>query len=109
VPQRLYRAELRHDHPSGWFVAPSVEWSITDTWVDYANTLKAPSYAVASLNAGWTLDRGVSLFLDARNLFDTRYISNFSAVTDARIASTAVFYPGEGRSVFVGVRLAYGG
>jgi len=105
VPPHLYRAELRYDHPSGWFVAPSVEWSIEDAWVDYANTLKAPSYAVASLNAGWTLDNGVSLFLDARNLTDERYISNFGAVTDARVptVSTAVFFPGEGRSLFVGV------
>ena len=43
---------------------------------------------------------GVSLFLDARNLFDERYVSNFGAITDARIVSQAVFFPGEGRSVF---------
>ncbi|WP_420480150.1 TonB-dependent receptor family protein [Brevundimonas sp. FT23028] len=107
VPPHLYRAELRYDHPAGWFIAPSVEWSMSDSWVDYANTLKAPSYAVAHLNAGWSLRGGVSLFADVRNLFDERYVSNFSAVTDARVASTAVFFPGEGRSAFVGVRLAY--
>ena len=107
VPPHLYRAELRYDHPGGWFIAPTVEWSISDSWVDYANTLKSPSYAVASLNLGWTVNDKVSLFADARNLFDERYISNFGAVTDARVASTAVFWPGEGRSVFVGLRLAY--
>lgn len=109
VPPQLYRAELRYDHPAGWFVAPSVEWSIQDAWVDYANTLKSPSYAVANLNAGWTLRGGVSLYADVRNLFDERYISNFSAVTDAGRpgVSTAVFFPGEGRSAFVGVRLSY--
>jgi iron complex outermembrane receptor protein len=107
VPPHLYRAELRYDHPSGWFVAPSVEWSIKDAWVDYANTLKAPSYAVANLNLGWDVRRGVSLFADLKNLFDTRYVSNFGAVTDARVASTAVFFPGDGQAVFVGVRLAY--
>jgi iron complex outermembrane receptor protein len=103
VPPHLYRAELRYDDARGWFVAPSIEWSMADSRVDYANTLKAPSYAVASLNAGWTVMEGLSIFLDARNLTDERYVSNFSAVTDARIVSTAVFYPGEGRSVFVGV------
>lgn len=107
VPPHLYRAELRFDHPVGWFLAPSVEWSMVDSWVDYQNTLKAPSYAVASLNAGWTVNRNVSLYFDARNLTDERYVSNFSAVTDARIASTAVFFPGEGRSAFVGLRLSY--
>ncbi len=30
-----------------------------------------------------------------------------SAVTDARVASTAVFWPGEGRSAFVGLRSSF--
>lgn len=107
VPPHLYRAELRYDNRAGWFVAPSLEWSIKDAWVDYMNTLKSPSYAVASLNAGWTLASGVSLFVDVRNLTDERYISNFGAVTDARSASTSVFFPGEGRSVFVGLSRAF--
>lgn len=107
VPEHLYRAELRYDHPSGWFLAPSLEWSIRDAWVDYANTLKSPAYAVASLNAGWSLPHGVTIFVDARNLADEVYASNVTAVTDARLVSTAVFYPGDGRSVFVGLRLAY--
>jgi len=107
VPPHLYRAELRYNAAGGWFVAPSLEWSMADSWVDYQNTLKAPSYAVASLNAGWTVSEGVSLFVDLRNLTDERYVSNFSAVTDARVASTAVFFPGDGRSLFLGLRLAY--
>jgi len=84
-----------------------VETTPSDTWVDYANTLKAPGYTVVNLGLGWNLDNGTNLFVDARNLFDERYVSNFSAVTDARVASTAVFWPGEGTSVFMGVRMAY--
>ncbi|CAL1692411.1 Fe(3+)-pyochelin receptor [Brevundimonas subvibrioides] len=107
VPPHLYRAELRYDHPAGWFVAPAVETTPSDSWVDYANTLKAPGYTVVNLGLGWTLENGTSLFIDARNLFDERYVSNFGAVTDARVASTAVFWPGEGTSVFMGVRMAW--
>jgi iron complex outermembrane receptor protein len=103
VPEHLYRAELRYDHPSGWFVAPSLEWSPKEATVDYANTLEAPSYAVVSVGAGWRGDR-LTLFADLRNVADERYVSNFSALTDARTASTAVFFPGEGRSLFVGIR-----
>ena len=111
VPPHLYRAELRYDDPAGWFVAPSVEWSIKDAWVDYANTqtLKSPSYAVANLNMGWTVNRRLTVFADVRNLFDEAYVSNFGAVTDATKpgVSTAVFFPGEGRSAYVGVRMSY--
>lgn len=103
VPPHLYRAELRYDHPAGWFVAPQIE-TASDSWVDYANTLQAPGYTVLNLGAGWTLPNGTALFVDARNLSDERYVSNYTAVTDARTASTAVFWPGEGRSAFVGVR-----
>lgn len=107
VPPHLYRAELRYDHPAGWFVAPQVEWTPSDTWVDYMNTLKAPGYAIINLGAGWRLDERISLSIDARNLADEHYVSNFSAVTDARTASTAVFFPGEGRSAFASLRIAY--
>jgi iron complex outermembrane receptor protein len=103
VPEHLYRAELRYDHPSGWFIAPSVEWAPSDILVDYANTLTSPGYAVWSLNGGWKSDRGVAVFLEARNLADKRYVSNVGAVTDARVASTAVFMPGDGRAVFGGI------
>lgn len=103
VPRHLYRAELRYEHSSGWFVAPSLEWTASDTYVDYANTLKSPGYAIWSLNAGWKAPSGVSVFVEARNLADEHYVSNFGAVTDARTASTTVFFPGEGRAVFGGI------
>lgn len=107
VPEHQYRAELTWRHPSGVFVAPSVEWRISSPYVDYANTMKAPDYALLGLTAGFDVRDGLSVYVDARNLTDERYVGEFSAVTDARTASTAVFFPGEGRSVFVGVRLAY--
>lgn len=104
APEHQYRATLRYSHPAGWFVAPSLEWRPRDVWVDYANTLKAPGYAIWSLNAGWDFDNGVSLFVDARNLTDEAYAPEFGAVVDASApgANTAVFYPGEGRAVYGG-------
>ncbi len=107
LPEHAYRAELKYEHPSGWFVAPSVEWTPRDVFVDYANTLKYPGYTVVSLNAGVDLPGGLSLYADLRNLGDVRYVSNANAVTDARTAATDVFTPGEGRSAYVGFRVRY--
>lgn len=107
VPEHQYRAELTWRHASGVFVTPSIEWRISQPYVDYANTMKAPDYALLGLTAGFDVRDGLSVYVDARNLTDERYVGEFSAVTDARTASTAVFFPGEGRSVFVGLRLAY--
>ncbi|MFK4059246.1 TonB-dependent receptor family protein [Brevundimonas sp. NPDC046655] len=107
VPEHQYRAELTWRHTSGVFVTPSVEWRISSPYVDYANTMKAPDYALLGLTSGFDIAPNASVYVDARNLTDERYVGEFSAVTDARSASTAVFFPGEGRSVFVGLRLAY--
>lgn len=106
VPEHFYRAELRYEDKAGWFVAPSVEWSASDIWVDYRNTTKAPSYAILNLNAGWTVTDHVKLFLDARNLADKAYVSNVQAAILATPAS-AVYWPGDGRSVFGGVTVAF--
>lgn len=107
IPEIAYRAELKYEHPAGWFVAPSIEWVPRDIYVDYANTLKYPGYSVLSLNAGVDLPGGVSLFADLRNLTGENYVSNANAVSDARTAATAVFTPGEGRSAYLGVRMSF--
>jgi iron complex outermembrane receptor protein len=106
VPQHFYRAELRYAHPAGWFVAPSVEWSASDTWVDFRNTTRAPAYAILNLNAGWNLNDKVSVFVDARNLADRAYVSNVQPFV-AATAATAAYWPGDGRSVFGGVTVAF--
>ena len=106
VPKHFYRSEVRYDHPRGWFLAPSLEWSATDQWIDYKNTQKAPGYAILNLNAGWKVTPAVSLFLDARNLTDKAYVSNTQAAT-TWTATTATLWPGDGRSVFGGVTVDF--
>lgn len=105
VPEHLYRAELRYQSPRGWFVAPSIETS-SDMTVDYRNTTAAPGYTIANLNAGWTVTDQVAVFLDVRNLTDEDYVSNVQAAILAAPA-TAAYWPGDGRSVFAGLTVAF--
>ena len=106
VPRNFYRSEVRYDDPRGWFVAPSLEWSASDQWIDYKNTQTAPGYAIVNLNVGWKVTPAVSLFLDARNLADKAYVSNTQAAV-AWTAATATLWPGDGRSVFGGVTVNF--
>lgn len=108
APEHQYRVSLRYDGPHGLFVEPFVDWRPEDVWVDFANTLKAPGFALFNLSAGYQI-WPASLFVDLRNLTDKRYVAEFAAVTDASQpgTNTAVFFPGEGRSVFGGVRLQW--
>ncbi len=105
IPEHLYRAELRYQSPKGWFVAPSIEVS-SDMTVDYRNTTAAPGYTIANLNTGWTVTDRVSVFLDVRNLTDEAYVSNVQAAILAAPA-TAAYWPGDGRSVFAGLTVAF--
>lgn len=109
VPEHLYRAELRWEHPDGWFLAPSLDWVPRGPFVDYANTLRAPGYTLVGLGGGWRRVDGLSLYIEARNLTDERWISNVNAVTDASApgVSTAAAFPGEGRAVFAGLSWRY--
>ncbi|MEW5685880.1 MAG: TonB-dependent receptor [Pseudomonadota bacterium] len=106
VPRHAYRAELRYEHPAGWWIAPALEWQASDVWVDFANTTKAPSYAIWNLGAGYRVNSRLSLFLDARNLADEAYISNVQPQVRATAASAA-YWPGDGRAVFGGVTWTY--
>src|SRR5690606_25358678 len=65
IPQHQYRVSLRYEHPSGAFIEPFVDWRMKDVWVDYANTLKSPGYALLNASAGFNLSQGIAVFIDA--------------------------------------------
>ena len=72
-------------------------------FADNANTLTVDPYALLNFKVGYDRGTGWSGYVEARNLFDTRYIS--TAVT-AEIAApaSALFNPGVGRSIYGGLR-----
>ncbi|MCI3206148.1 MULTISPECIES: TonB-dependent receptor [Pandoraea] len=107
VPTQVLRTTLGYALTNRFQIAASLDWVPTGAWVDYANTMRVPGYTLIGLQASYLVQRGVTFYVDARNLTDKRYVSDFSTVTDARTANTAVFYPGDGRSVFAGVRFAF--
>lgn len=102
----VYVAALRYGSDDGWDIAPKVEWVPDGGYVDYANTKKVPGYVTVGIEGGVDISDGLRVFLDARNLADRRYIANHTAVTT--FAPTQEnFYPGEGRSVFVGFTASF--
>ena len=53
APQHFIRGELRYDHLSGFWIAPSVEWVPTGYFVNSENTVRTPSYALGSVRMGF--------------------------------------------------------
>lgn len=107
APPHVLRTTLSYSRPDGFYFTPSVDWVPHGAFADHANTLRTPGYALFGIGTGMNLAGGLSIFVDARNLAGTRYVSDLGAVTDARLVPTAIFYPGEGRSVFAGVRYTF--
>lgn len=106
APRHLLRAELRYAHPAGGWIAPNLEWVPQAFYVDNANTTRTSAYALLGLRAGWNFDRGISVFVDARNLTDKRYIASASVAPLAN-ASALLFEPGFGRSVYAGMQFSF--
>ena len=107
VPEHYYRGELVFAG-HGWRITPSVEYVPSDVWVDFADTTKSPGYTVWNLGLAKKINSAVDVFVEARNLSDARYVSNVNSVTDfTKVAAGTrnAFWPGEGRAIFVGVRM----
>jgi iron complex outermembrane receptor protein len=107
APRNVLRTVVSYSRPDGIFLAPALDWVPTGAFADHANSLRAPGYALIGVQAGYNGKDGFSIYLDARNLANRRYVSDISTVTDARKVGTAIFYPGQGRSVFAGVRYVF--
>ncbi|MGH8506359.1 MAG: TonB-dependent receptor family protein [Stenotrophobium sp.] len=106
APHNVLRSTIRYAQAGGFYLAPSLDWVPHGAWADDANTIRAPGYAIVNLKTGMDWRNGVSLFLDARNLGNHRYVSDISTVTQAT-ASSAIYYPGECRNVYAGLRYAF--
>lgn len=107
-PRHYYTAELRYEHPAGFHLEAGIERSPSGLTVDYANTQETPGYTTWNLGGGVDLPHGLSLFVEGRNLSDERFISSVSATTNySTAANRNIFYPGEGRAVYGGLRLAW--
>lgn len=97
----LYAAALRYRSHQGWDIAPKIDWAPRGGYVDYANTQKAPGYAMLGIEGGVDVTPALRLFVEGRNLTDKRAITSYTTVT-TYVPGSEIFYPGEGRAVFAG-------
>lgn len=107
APRHYLRAELLYRHPAGFYAGPNVEWVPEAYFVDSANTLDTEAYAIWGMKAGWDGRKGLSVYVEGRNLSDGRYIASTGITNVANPAVTNLFEPGTGRAVFAGVKVAW--
>ena len=103
IPEHFYRGELVWGVRDGYSVTLNTEWSPRRYAIDMANTWFADSYALVGLKIGRDVERGLSWFVEGRNLADRVYASTTGVIADARGLDAAQFLPGDGRSVYAGI------
>jgi iron complex outermembrane recepter protein len=107
LPPHLLRGELMVETASGWYAGPTFEWVPRPAYIDHRNTFSADAYALAGFKLGRRQDRGLSGFVEVRNLTDRRYAATTGVIADAAGADTRQFLPGDGRSLYIGFEYAF--
>ncbi len=108
IPPFYYRAELLYEHPCGFYAGPNVEWSPQAYAVDLSHTTFADPYALLGFKIGYRTPKGISFFIEARNLTDENYASTTGVVQNAALpGQAATFFPGDGRAFYAGVEFKW--
>ena len=107
LARHYLRSELLYKHPKGFSFGPNIEWVPSPAFVDNANTVKTTAFALLGFRAVYEAYPNVTLYLDARNLTNEAYISAISVTNQFGVGPTNLFNPGNGRSVYGGIRMTY--
>ncbi|HEY9250330.1 MAG TPA: TonB-dependent receptor [Rariglobus sp.] len=107
LPEHIVRGELVWETASGWYAGPTFEWVPVKTYIDHRNTFSADAYALLGFKLGRRLDKGISWFVEARNLTDETYAATTGVIENAAGTDQAQFLPGDGRSVYAGIEYRF--
>ena len=112
IQRSLMRAELVYrgsDVLENFYIGPTIEWSPQRYNVDFAETLYADSYFLWGMKAGQKINQHWSWFVEGRNLANQKYAATTGVIADATRAFTspAQFFPGDGRTAYLGVTWTY--
>lgn len=101
APRHYASGELRYAHPSGFSLAPTIEWVPSAYFVNSANTARNDAWGNVGVRAEWMVaPAGATLFVSGQNLMNSRY----SASVQVDNAAGRFFEPADPRSFYAGLR-----
>jgi iron complex outermembrane receptor protein len=101
APKHLLNTEVKYVHPSGFSLAPSVEWAPSSYFMNSENTESNQGWINLGLRAEWAFEQqGLTVFAAGQNLTDERR----SPSVQVDNAAGRFFEPMDGRSFYFGVR-----
>lgn len=104
APDYFLKGETMYHHASGYFIGPTFD-VVGRRWGDYANTYKVDSYGLLGMRTGWS-NKHYKVFLEGRNLLDTKYVANTNIMNSAT-ATSAMLNAGAPLSFYGGIEITY--
>jgi iron complex outermembrane recepter protein len=106
LPKHSYHAGLKYETSSGFFCGPEADCILSRYPADQANTLYADPYAVLNWSMGYECKKGLSGYVEIKNLLNKHYVVGIEPIPDARTSEegTQVFEPGLGRAFYCGLQ-----
>lgn len=104
VPEQVYSGRLRlEDRAGSWKISLSADWLPEGLTVDNANTLGTDAFVNWRIAGEVMVRDGVSLYAGVDNLFD----EDFANTVTVNPTNDRFIDPGNGRSAYVGIKLAF--
>jgi iron complex outermembrane receptor protein len=100
APRQVMATEIKYTHPSGFSLAPSVEWVPQSYFLNSQNTVRNDGWTNLSLRTELATSYGMNLFAAGQNLTNRR----FSQSVQVDNAAGKWFEPADGRSFYAGLR-----
>ncbi|MCG5244087.1 TonB-dependent receptor family protein [Azospirillum doebereinerae] len=106
APRHVINASARYDVTPALSVQAEVDWYPGKTPVDNMNTVHTSGYATVDLRTTYAVTERVSVYGEARNIFDKTYASS-TLIVDQASATQAVYLPGDGRAFHAGLKVNF--
>jgi iron complex outermembrane recepter protein len=101
APEHHLRAEVRYQHPSGFSLAPRVEWVPDSYFINSENTQANSGWATFGVRAEYDFSRlGLTAFASAENLTN----QNYSGSVQVDNAAGLSYEPADARGLYLGFR-----
>jgi iron complex outermembrane recepter protein len=106
LPEHIYNAQIKYEASSGFYFGPQVSCILSKYPADQANTLHADPYAVLNWSMGYTCKKGLSGYVEIKNMLGRHYVVGIEPIPDALTSEegAAVFEPGLLRSFYCGLQ-----
>lgn len=106
APRHVINASARYAVTPALSLQAEVDWFPGKTPVDNMNSVHTDGYATVDLGATYAITEHVSVYGEARNIFDKTYASS-TLIVDQASPTQAVYLPGDGRAFYAGLKVNF--